>query len=272
MKLAIFQRLNYNIRNLHDFHEAIKFRQMLPDKETRCGIHSRNVKFIDSSLCTWYIEEMKRILFVSLILYCMSSAANADIYKFIDETGVTHFTNTPRGDGYRKVITESTGKSGGNFDSIIREKSEKYDIEPSIIRALISAESNWDVYAISDKGAIGLMQLMPATAWDMEIKNPFDPEQNIEGGTRYLRMLLDRFNGNMELAVAAYNAGPGAVKKSGGIPSFSETTKFVRNVISTYRKKSNNSRTRIQKITYDDGTTVYTNVPVRQNRSILQNF
>jgi hypothetical protein len=223
-------------------------------------------------MCTWYIDEMKRIFFVSLILICIASAANADIYKFIDGNGVTHFTNIPRGDGYMKVISESTEQSGGNFGPIIQQKSRKYDIEPSIIRALISAESSWDVHAVSDKGAIGLMQLMPATARDMEIKNPFDPEQNIEGGTRYLRMLLDRFNGNMELAVAAYNAGPAAVEKSGGIPSFSETKKFVRNVISSYRKKIDNRQTRIHKITYDDGTTMYTNIPEPRKPSILSSF
>jgi soluble lytic murein transglycosylase len=200
----------------------------------------------------WYIDEMKRIFFVSLILLCIASAVNADIYKFVDGNGVTHFTNIPRGDEYRKVISASTEQSGGSFDPIIQQKSRKYDIDPSIIRALISAESSWDVHAISNKGAIGLMQLMPATARDMKIKNPFDPEQNIEGGTRYLRMLLDRFNGNMELAVAAYNAGPAAVEKSGGIPLFSETRKFVRNVISSYRKKSDDKRTRIHKITNDD--------------------
>jgi soluble lytic murein transglycosylase len=197
---------------------------------------------------------------------------NADIYKFVDGNGVTHFTNIPRGDEYRKVISASTEQSGGSFDPIIQQKSRKYDIDPSIIRALISAESSWDVHAISNKGAIGLMQLMPATARDMKIKNPFDPEQNIEGGTRYLRMLLDRFNGNMELAVAAYNAGPAAVEKSGGIPLFSETRKFVRNVISSYRKKSDDKRTRIHKITNDDGTTLYTNIPGPHKPSVLSSF
>ena len=215
---------------------------------------------------------MKRIYFVSLILLFGASAVNADIYKSVDENGVIHFTNLPQGDNYRKVISESTGQSDGNFGPIIQQKSRKYDVEPSIIRALISAESNWDVHAISDKGAIGLMQLMPATARDMDINNPFDPEQNIEGGTRYLRMLLDRFNGNMELAVAAYNAGPAAVERSGGIPSFSETRKFVRNVISSYRKKNDSRKTRIHKITYDDGTTLYTNIPGPHKQSILQNF
>jgi len=232
----------------------------------------RSVKLIDSMVCEWYIHRVKRIILVSLIMSCFASAVNADIYKLVDENGVTHFTNTPRGDGYEKVISERTEQSGADFDPIIRQKSIKYDIEPSIIRALISAESNWDVHAVSEKGAIGLMQLMPDTARDMEIKNPFDPEQNIEGGTRYLRILLDRFKGNMELAVAAYNAGPRAVEKSGGIPSFSETRKFVRNVISSYRKKIDSRQTRIHKITYDDGTILYTNVPVRQNQSILENF
>lgn len=247
------------------------------DKRRPIEIHAvlqtgKGVKLIDSPIRAWYIDEMKRIFFVSLILLGIASAVNADIFKFVDENGVTHFTNTPMGDGYKKVISEKTGQSGGNFGPIIQQISRKYDIEPSIIRALISAESSWDVYAISDKGAIGLMQLMPDTARDMEIKNPFDPEQNIEGGTRYLRILLDRFKGNMEMAVAAYNAGPAAVEKSGGIPSFSETRKFVRNVISSSRKKIDNRKTRIHKITYDDGTILYTNVPEPQNQSILQNF
>ena len=250
----------------------IKFRQTLSDKETRCVTERIGVKLIDTSVCAWYIDEMGRIMFVLLILVCTAAASNADIYKFVDENGVTHFTNTPRGGGYMKVISEHTEQSGADFDPIIRQKCIKYDIEPSIIRALISAESNWDVHAVSDRGAIGLMQLMPATAQDLEIKNPFDPEQNIEGGTRYLRILLDRFNGNMELAVAAYNAGPGAVEKSGGIPSFSETRKFVRNVISSYRKTGKNRESRIHKITYNDGTILYTNTPSLHKQFMLQNF
>jgi soluble lytic murein transglycosylase-like protein len=219
----------------------------------------------------WYSDEMKRMLLLSLALLFIAAAAHADIYKFVDANGVIHLTNTPR-EGYTKVINESTEQPGENFDSIILQKSKKYDIEPSIIRALINAESNWDVYAVSDKGAIGLMQLMPATALDLEIRNPFDPEQNIEGGTRYLRMLLDRFDGNMEMAVAAYNAGPTAVEKSGGVPSFSETRKFVRDVIVSSGKKSDDSGTRIHKITYRDGTTVYTNIPSGRSRSGLQKF
>lgn len=219
-----------------------------------------------------YSDQMKRFIIAMSLLLCIPALASADIYRFIDENGVIHFTNTPRGSGYRKVITERPEQTGESIDRIIQQKARKYDIEPSIVRALIKAESNWDIHAVSEKGAIGLMQLMPATAQELKIKNPFDPAQNIEGGTRYLRMLLDRFSGDMELALAAYNAGPAAVEKSGGIPSFSETRKFVRSVIPSFRSKSENRETRIHKITHDDGTIVYTNVPVRQNQSILNRF
>ena len=216
---------------------------------------------------------MTKTPFMSL-LFCIAlcSAVYADIYKYVDENGVTHFTNVPKGSEYEKVIESNTDPSPTNFDYIIRQKSVKYDIEPSIIKAVIEAESNWDDKAVSKKGAIGLMQLMPATARDMQISNRYDPEQNIEAGTRYLKMLLERFNGDMELAVAAYNAGPTNVEKSGGIPSFSETKKFVRNVISTYKEKSDESHKRIYKVMNDDGTVVYTNIPSSDTPSAMSDF
>ena len=216
---------------------------------------------------------MTKTPFVSLLLcIVLCSAAYGDIYKYVDENGVTHFTNVPKGSEYEKVIESNTDPSPTNFDYIIRQKSVKYDIEPSIIKAVIEAESNWDDKAVSKKGAIGLMQLMPATARDMQISNRYDPEQNIEAGTRYLKMLLERFNGDMELAVAAYNAGPTNVEKSGGIPSFSETKKFVRNVISTYKEKSDESHKRIYKVMNDDGTVVYTNIPSSDTPSAMSDF
>jgi hypothetical protein len=105
------------------------------------------------------------------------------------------------------------------------------------------------------------MQLMPSTAKDMNIKNPLDPGENIEGGTKYLRHLLDRFKGNLDLALAAYNAGPKTVEKSGGIPSIKETQKFVESVISIHKKESAGKPYKIYKVTFKDGATLYTNIP-----------
>lgn len=205
----------------------------------------------------------KAILICSIVVFinsfCLTS--RADIFKHTDSNGVIHFTNIPDGNGYTKILSENNAPIIGEYDHIISTKSYKYNIEPAIIKAVITAESNWDPKAISHKGAIGLMQLMPTTAEDMLVSNPFDPEENIEGGTRYLRHLLDRFNGDLDLALAAYNAGPGRVERSGGIPKIPETVQYVKKVNKLYSGKPKEKRLRIYKVTYDDGSVLYTNTP-----------
>jgi soluble lytic murein transglycosylase len=217
---------------------------------------------------------MRKIIFLSVLIFLTLPAfsSHADIYKFKDEDGVTHFTNIPQNKDYKIVISEKKTRSGNDFSYIIRKKSRKYNIEPSIIKAVITAESNWNPRAVSKKGAIGLMQLMPSTARDMQINNPYDPEENIEAGTRYLRFLLDKFEGNLTLALAAYNAGPGKIEKSGGVPPFPETKKFVRKVISISKARSYTASTRINKVVFNDGTILYTNTPVPENQDNLSNF
>jgi len=127
--------------------------------------------------------------------------------------------------------TKNTETVSGKFSEIITAAAEKYDVDASLIKAVIKAESNFDADAVSSSGAQGLMQLMPATAKSLGVDDPFDPEQNIFGGTKFLHRLLDKYNNNVSLALAAYNAGPGAVDKYGGIPPYTQTQTYVKRVL-----------------------------------------
>lgn len=117
------------------------------------------------------------------------------------------------------------------FDSLIREAAEQNNVDPSLLKAVVHAESNFSATAVSHAGAKGLMQLMDTTAHHQGVSNAFDPMQNLEGGAKFLRQLLDRYNGNEIMALAAYNAGPGAVDKWGGIPPYQETQTYVPRIL-----------------------------------------
>jgi soluble lytic murein transglycosylase len=170
----------------------------------------------------------------------VASIAKADVYAFRDKNGVVTFTNVPNHAGFRRVFRDtsrpatSNGVLDSGYDDDIQRASDRYNIDPDLIRAVIKAESDFKVSARSNKGAMGLMQLMPDTARLHNISDAYNPSENVEGGARHLRMLLDRYQGDLELSLAAYNAGSAAVEKHRGIPPFPETKEYVRRVLRFY--------------------------------------
>ena len=194
---------------------------------------------------------MKRIdincFFIGIytFLYIMIAAAtplHADIYVYADREGVLHFTNVPtssQSSNYKIYIKETPNKplesyNEDLYDHVISEASQTHGIPFSLLKALIKTESDFNPRAISSAGARGLMQLMPENIKTLKIKNPFDPRENVMGGTRYLKQLINRFNGKLPLALAAYNAGPGVVEKYQRIPPYEETENFVKQVMEYY--------------------------------------
>src|SRR5262249_21394958 len=152
------------------------------------------------------------------------------------------------------------------IERVVRESAEKHHVDPALVRAVISTESNWNTSAVSSKGAQGLMQLIPSTAQSLGVGNAFDPAQNVDAGVRYLSMLLARYNGDLNKALAAYNAGPGAVDRFGGVPNFRETRNYVQKVTSSYFRPGSERQSRaydapahIYRATDENGRTIFVN-------------
>ncbi len=183
--------------------------------------------------------------------------AGADIYSYVDENGVLHFTNQPSAKGksepwklYAKSKDSKPGAAGWiprpfggggvdrytRYDELIREAAAYYQLPEAFVRAIIKVESDYDPTALSIAGAQGLMQLMPETAARMLVTDSWDPRENIYGGCRLLRVLANDFNGDLDLTIAAYNAGEGAVMRAGGIPNIAETQDYVVKVKAWYRR------------------------------------
>jgi soluble lytic murein transglycosylase len=196
-----------------------------------------------------YLRRLKRTgrgsLLAALLLSTLLPAAGAragSLFRYIDERGVVHYTNVSYDRRYERVRPAGgfswsavSRSSGRRYDPLIQQAAADVGIPPALVKAVIHAESAFDPQAISKKGAIGLMQLMPGTARELGVVQPFRAEENVRGGSRYLRRLHDRY-GSWAYTLAAYNAGPTAVDRHGGIPPYAETQQYVRRVLSYYRR------------------------------------
>jgi soluble lytic murein transglycosylase-like protein len=189
---------------------------------------------------------LKAALFLCALLMVPLSGFCA-IYGYVDTEGVYHMTNIrPAQKGYYTLIedqasAQETGTVGNlsrnAYDDLIKQHSEANGLDPRLVKAVMITESNGNPRALSHKGAQGLMQIMPDTAQFLELRNPFDPEQNIQAGARYLKLLHELFKGNLELVLAAYNAGPQRVVQNNmAIPPFSETINYVKKVKAYYSR------------------------------------
>ena len=180
----------------------------------------------------------RAVVVLGLFLFILSADRSfADIYRYKDKSGKWHFTNIRSDIKYKLYIKEAQENPDAfikKYDDLIENAAEKFSLEPSLVKAVIKAESGFDHRAVSKKGAQGLMQLMPGTADEMEVDDPYNPEQNIFGGSRYLSNLMDRYKNDMKLVLAAYNAGPDKVDQYNGVPPFKETRTFIEKVMNYY--------------------------------------
>lgn len=234
---------------------------------------------------------------MAFVMFALHAApARAQVASYIDETGKRVYINTPppppkkapepaskpkekpgAGEPAAKRTTPAPPQASGavgtaqkpakeQLQRMVHETAERHQVDPKLVRAVIETESNWNPSAVSHKGAFGLMQLVPGTAQRMGVTNVFDPQQNLDGGVKYLRSLLDRYNGNVPLTLAAYNAGEHAVDRWRGVPNYRETRQYVRKVSNSYFRPGSSesdlaaiAQRTIRRIVDERGRVVYTN-------------
>jgi soluble lytic murein transglycosylase-like protein len=200
---------------------------------------------------------LRLALLIGTLLTGSVAAANPKIYTYVDAQGLRHYTDVPDNYRYRLLVISPQDRTaaGDRYDSQLLARATQYDsiienaavlsaVEPNLLRAVIVVESGFNSRAVSKRGAVGLMQLMPATAVRFGVSNPYDARQNVHAGARYLKFLIDRFGQNVRLALAAYNAGEEAVDRNGGqIPPFTETMAYVPRVLKIYQMLVEQART-----------------------------
>jgi soluble lytic murein transglycosylase len=193
------------------------------------------------------------------------------LYAYTDENGIRVFTNIAPEDAVRDLVVTGSPPSVSSLDDIIEKYARHYRLDPSLIRSIIETESGFNPEAVSPKGARGLMQLMPETAERLGVENSFDPEQNIHGGVRHFRSLLDTFNNDLALSLAAYNAGENLVQRLGRVPKIKETQDYIQSITKLYGKNDLNAHNP-QSVKYpqtfsfydDSGVLNLTNIPTVQ--------
>ncbi|HEY4485079.1 MAG TPA: lytic transglycosylase domain-containing protein [Nitrospiria bacterium] len=195
----------------------------------------------------------------------LSDWARAEVYQFVDSSGVIHFSNVPTDPRYYRLPgkTPVVRLSPDQIHNIILSASRRYRLEPALIKAVIKVESDFNPLAVSSAGAMGLMQLMPATARDLGVSNPFNPSENIMGGVRHLSDLLENFEGDLTLSLAAYHAGAKRVEQYGHVPPIEKTHRYIWKVLTAYQAYRGNalpSRPTFR-VQTQDGAYIFTNVP-----------
>jgi len=222
--------------------------------------------------------------FLPFLLAVMSLGIfSADLHgqnycSYMDEDGTLVFTNIPpvkpvcdmqiTGSVPSETSQQPPEEKVGSFDAIIEKYANHYSLDPSLIRSIIATESGFNPKAVSPKGARGLMQLMPSTAERLGVTNSFDPEQNIRGGVKHLRFLMDNFNNDLTLSLAAYNAGENLVQRLGRVPEIKETRNYIQSITSRLEKKTSDTATQqvpehppTYKFTDESGVLHLTNIP-----------
>jgi len=200
--------------------------------------------------------------------------ADAFTFKF-EDGGAVHYTNAPSDPRYQRLLgwpearpsPPSPPPRAGGYSEQIAAVAARHGVDPRLVEAVVRVESGGNPGAVSPKGARGLMQLMPAKSAELGVQNPFEPRQNLEGGVRHLRDLLQRYDGDLRLALAAYNAGEEAVRAHRGVPPYRETREYVRKVLELYQPPEAPSTPapatpqRVYRVETDGGTVIYTNLP-----------
>lgn len=222
----------------------------------------------------------------AVLLVVPAPPAAAQVATLVDESGKRVFVNeekpvlktrapakaAPAGFQLVALRTPVTGKASAvkvsqdEIKGIVQEAADRHQIDPALVHAMIEQESAWNPNAVSRKGALGLMQLMPGTAAELGVTEPFDPTQNIDAGVRYLRLLLERFKGDLDKTLAAYNAGGGTVDRAGGVPNYPETRAYVQKITDAYFRPGSGRQPQVFRVT----RTIYPSVDA-QGRRIFTN-